>query len=141
MRITAVVDDPSALTFSSTFTVTPTQSRSSGKSLVWSLVQLQPFLQLSKLLQASLSLLGQARTHCEMAEEEKPAIVFDKAKSGRSTCRATGEKIEKDEYRVGMEVRHSLHSKLPSYAAVLNRVSRLTTSDRGARRGSVGGCP
>ncbi|KAK9868093.1 hypothetical protein WJX84_011731 [Apatococcus fuscideae] len=38
-----------------------------------------------------------------MAEEPKPALVFDKAKSGRSTCRATGEKIEKDEFRVGME--------------------------------------
>lgn len=76
-----------------------------------------------------------------MAEEAKPAIVFDKAKSGRSTCRATGEKIEKDEYRVGMEVRHSLPFKLARYAIVLNRVFQiLTTFDPGIRRGSAGGC-
>ena len=33
----------------------------------------------------------------------KPAIIIEKAVSGRSTCRSTGEKIEKGELRVGME--------------------------------------
>ena len=42
-----------------------------------------------------------------MSDEEPapPKIVhLDQAKTGRSTCKATGEKIEKDEFRVGMEV-------------------------------------
>lgn len=39
-----------------------------------------------------------------MAEEaEKHIVHLDVAKSGRSTCRATGDKIEKGEHRVGME--------------------------------------
>ena len=36
-------------------------------------------------------------------EPKKPAIIFEKAVSGRSTCKATGEKIEKGELRVGLE--------------------------------------
>lgn len=39
-----------------------------------------------------------------MAEDAGKVIVhLDVAKSGRSTCRATGEKIEKGEHRVGVE--------------------------------------
>ena len=39
-----------------------------------------------------------------MAEEAQKHIVnFDVAKTGRSTCRATGDKIEKGEHRVGVE--------------------------------------
>ena len=33
----------------------------------------------------------------------KPKIIFEKAVSGRSTCRATGETIEKGDLRVGLE--------------------------------------
>ncbi len=36
-------------------------------------------------------------------EPAKPKIIFEKAVSGRSTCKATGEKIEKGELRVGLE--------------------------------------
>lgn len=39
-----------------------------------------------------------------MAEEaEKHIVNLDVAKTGRSTCRATGDKIEKGEHRVGVE--------------------------------------
>ena len=39
-----------------------------------------------------------------MAEEGPRSIVnLDVAKSNRSTCKATGEKIEKGEHRVGVE--------------------------------------
>lgn len=39
-----------------------------------------------------------------MAEEAQKHIVnLDVAKTGRSTCRATGDKIEKGEHRVGVE--------------------------------------
>lgn len=39
-----------------------------------------------------------------MAEDpEKHIVNLDVAKSGRSTCRATGDKIEKGEHRVGLE--------------------------------------
>lgn len=38
--------------------------------------------------------------------EPAPAKIvrLDQAKTGRSTCRATGDRIEKDEFRVGVEV-------------------------------------
>ena len=37
------------------------------------------------------------------AESPEPIVKVEEAKSSRSTCKATGEKIEKGEWRVGME--------------------------------------
>ncbi len=37
------------------------------------------------------------------AEPSRSIVTLDVAKSNRSTCKATGEKIEKGEHRVGVE--------------------------------------
>ena len=44
--------------------------------------------------------------HCRDMTETEPSrsiVTLDVAKSNRSTCKATGEKIEKGEHRVGVE--------------------------------------
>ena len=60
-----------------------------------------------------------------MAEEaEKHVVHLDVAKSGRSTCRATGDKIEKGEHRVGIEAYTGGHISMTYQVKIT--VSRVT---------------
>ena len=50
-----------------------------------------------------LSMSDDVQPDVEPDVPPKKAIIMENAVSGRSTCRSTGEKIEKGELRVGME--------------------------------------
>lgn len=53
-------------------------------------------------------ILASIRSACRMSDtdnktEKENVVKVEQAATGRSTCRATGEKIEKGEWRAGME--------------------------------------
>ena len=59
-----------------------------------------------------------------MAEEGPRSIVnLDVAKSNRSTCKATGEKIEKGEHRVGVEAYSGGHITMTWQVLTLQHLS------------------
>lgn len=70
------------------------------------------------------------------AEDARSIVNLDVAKSARSTCKATGEKIEKGEHRVGIEAYSGGHISMTwqvsaSQTSVSTRAvpSALTASD------------